>query len=378
MDKKKRLSLATATALAGGFILAIVIIRLLFLGKAENPEEYGLGKQSTAYFPKIDGHPIHVDSFAGIPAMQSYALKEAGQRKITLWLGNSQLHGINQFSNGDRNCVDYLFLDKIGSHFVIGYSIPNANLQEHYVAFKYLLTQLPVKQLILPVFFDDTRETGIRPDLLRVPIKEAMASDMDSSSFGVSLKSQFEATGGEASGKDDQDMKALHSTTQEVVEQKLNKDLASVSEIWDERANIRSAVIYSYIYRLRNSMLGINPSTKRKKIPARYQDNLQAFINLLVTARKSQVDVLVYIPPIRGDVEQPYLQPEYEAFKEEIRKLCQDYGARFYNAENIVPPQYWGTKPATTMDGNAGEIDFMHFKAQAHRILVDSLKNKIN
>jgi hypothetical protein len=214
--------------------------------------------------------------------------------------------------------------------------------------------------------------------LLRVPVKEVMTPDMDSTSFGMSLKSQFVVTGVEGAGKEDQDMKALHSTTQEVVEQKLNKDLASVSEIWDERANIRSAVIYSYIYRLRNSMLGINPSTKRKKIPARYQDNIQAFKSLLVTARKNQVDVLVYIPPIRSDVEQPYLQPEYEAFKEEMRKLCQDNGARFYNAENIVPPQFWGTKPATTMDGNAGEIDFMHFKAQGHRILVDSLKNKIN
>lgn len=377
MENRKRQNQVTALALVIAFALAIAIIKSVFLGKVEKPEEFGLGKQSTAYFPRIDGSPIHVDSFSNFPAMRDYALKMAGNRKLTLWLGNSQLHGINQFTKGDVNCIEYMFREKDSSHFIVGYSLPNANLQEHYVVFKYVISVMPVKQLIIPVFFDDTRESGVRADLIRDPVKQVMQPDMDSSEFGTALRSQFETSLSTTEGEN-ADMKALHSTTQENVEKKLNEKLGSVSEIWESRANIRSTFIYNYIYGLRNTVLGIDPSSKRKKIPARYDVNIEALRRTLALAKEKGIEVLVYIPPIRSDVEQPYFADEYGAFKIEVEQLCKGWGMKFYNAENVVPPEFWGTKPSTAMDKKAGEIDFMHFQAKGHKALVDSLSNKLN
>jgi hypothetical protein len=170
--------------------------------------------------------------------LKKNVLQSLNDRELILWLGNSQLYTINQYKVGDLNSVEYLYKQIDTSRYlVIAYSLPNANLQEHYALLKFLNSELPVKHLILPVFFDDTRETGIRPDLISEQIRKSVSGSMDSTLLGKALSNAFSIQNFD--DPEDMDMKALNSTTQENVERWLNEKLASVSEIWASRPLIR-------------------------------------------------------------------------------------------------------------------------------------------
>ena len=51
-------------------------------------------------------------------------------------------------------------------------------------------------------------------------------------------------------------------------------------------------------------------------------------------------------------------------------------GFYFSNFEDIVPSEYWGMKESTTIGGGL-ELDFMHFKAEGHRLLADSIYEQL-
>jgi hypothetical protein len=373
MRKKNSKDIVTAVSILIGFILSILLIKILFLHNGDDKGKYGLDVDSEEYFPKIYGHPIHIDSISNYPLLKKNVLQSLNDRELILWLGNSQLYTINQYKVGDLNSVEYLYKQIDTSRYlVIAYSLPNANLQEHYALLKFLNSELPVKHLILPVFFDDTRETGIRPDLISEQIRKSVSGSMDSTLLGKALSNAFSIQNFD--DPEDMDMKALNSTTQENVERWLNEKLASVSEIWASRPLIRISFIYEYIFSFRNSILGIDPNTKRKKIPARYALNLEAFRRMVNIVNSQGIKMYVYLAPIRGDVEQPYYINEYNEFKSDISKICKDAGVEYYNAEGIIPARYWGTKAATTLGNKSREIDFMHFQAGGHKILADSLR----
>src|SRR5688572_30728891 len=91
-------------------ILLPIVFAIIFLSvyqkKIKNPDELGLGKQTTTYIPHKSGYPIHVNhiDFADSLWMPYHNRPES---TINLWLGNSQLHGINQYSSGEKNSVEF-------------------------------------------------------------------------------------------------------------------------------------------------------------------------------------------------------------------------------------------------------------------------------
>lgn len=81
---------------------------------------------------------------------------------MLLILGNSQTHSINQLKSDDVNFVELIAKRIDKNQDVLCASFPNANLQELLLAYQYLKTKVPIKQLIVPVFMDDFREDGVR------------------------------------------------------------------------------------------------------------------------------------------------------------------------------------------------------------------------
>ena len=122
------------------------------------------------------------------------------------------------------------------------------------------------------------------------------------------------------------------------------------------------------LYRFRNQVFGIKPTSIRKKIPYRYQENLEALRALLEAAKEDDVNVILYNIPIRQDLSLPYDMSDYQAFQKDTSKLAADYGSRWVNLEAVVPSEYWGEKSATSL-GEDVEVDFMHFQAPGHEIL---------
>lgn len=354
------------------FLLAIVVIRVFLLVDDTKFDEVGLGEGTSKYLPKKNNLLIHADQLKGLPQIDSNINFFSRNRETVLWLGNSQLHGINQYKREDKNSVEYLH--DLLSHkekFVIGFSLPNANLQEHYVLFRYFSDRFPVKQLILPVFFDDTREDGVRGEIITNEVATVLKRTSDTSLVGKLIENYFLQN--EEKADNNEDNKALRATTQENVEKYLNTKMDNFSGIWASRAELRSILIYNYLFGIRNTVLQIDPDTKRKKIPARYQTNINALKRIGALCNEKSIQLLVYIPPIRSDVEQPYVLNEYEEFKNDLKQLAKEYHFQLLNTESIIPKQFWGMKGSTRMGEEKLEIDFMHFKDQGHKILADTI-----
>ena len=119
-------------------------------------------------------------------------------------------------------------------------------------------------------------------------------------------------------------------------------------------------------------MFHISTQSTRRVIPGRYVKNMEALETIMSTASRAGIKTLVYVVPIRDDVDMPHLRGEYRGFKQEVERLVAANGAVFANLENLVPAQLWGQK-GSTAGGDGFELDFMHFQAVGHELLANEL-----
>ncbi len=343
-----------------------------------NFAEAGLGAGTSSHFSICDGLMIHGsveqnefdwDKTPTI-AQTLEAWRAAHSPPVVLWLGNSQLHGINQSKDGDEGAAYWLAKDLAGRNlFVLCLSQPNANLQEHLLVFTRVLAETKPRILILPVVFDDLRESGLRHSLLPAFEQPSVASQLKSfPPFAPYLNAakQVTATSGvpQPPGSNNlhsEDTAGVAGTTQEITERSLESWLSSKSTIWASRAEARGDY-YFWLYETRNKLLGINPQTKRHMIPDRQQTNFAALNKILEITREEKIPTLLYVPPLRSDVATPYVAEEYSQFKNQLNNLAEDDLISVVNLEELVPAKYWGAT-----DGEA--IDFMHFQGPAHKLL---------
>ena len=367
---------------AGLSLLAIIIVtnitlsllNIFFVPDETNFEAAStLGATTTDTFGTVDGFLIHCfgsrDSEDCLDGQRKRAITDSA-----LWLGNSQVHAVNQMRPGETNASPLLFqsLKKKGID-LLTFSLPNANLQEHYVLFEYLRLRMPLKVLILPVCFDDLREEGLRsPDVTDFLKDPETIKSLSKTIIGRRLlKSAGSGKNYQIEGTDD-DTDGVTGTVQERVEKGLNNWLRGHSRLWQLRAEIRGWLFYSVLYPFRNSVLGITPSTTRKLIPGRYKDNFAAIKAILNRANDLNIKVAVYVVPLRGGVKIPYDAIEYATFKSELQTLVLQHGGIFENLEQLVPDEFWGTKASTSLK-SAEEMDFMHFAYPGHRLLAKAL-----
>lgn len=145
-------------------------ISLLYLFIPNNDpiqfENLALGKETVPVYHLVDGKKIHCNDMSNSREC-IIAYKEQGlDQSVILWLGNSQVHAINQPKLNDETAATELHRKfQLNNNYFLTYSIPNANLQEHYILFAHSITNLPITTLVLPIVFDDMREDGIRTGL---------------------------------------------------------------------------------------------------------------------------------------------------------------------------------------------------------------------
>lgn len=345
-------------------LLAGLLLYVLFHGKFTRFDEIGLGEDTSAVFATVDGAPIHCGDLTTVEACLA-GFRRRGNSAAALWLGNSQLHGVNQYLPGQETASARLFarLRPQGLDLVT-LSQPNANLQEHLVLYSYLSSRLPLRGLLLPAVFDDVRETGIRDTLASALEDPATRVLLEGSEVGRGILSRTKPVS-------DPDLAALDQTAQEHSEKLLNAWLGRYVELWELRPEARGR-ISNWIYGARNLAFGITASSKRRLIEGRYLENLAAAETLLADAEKHGIRVLLYLPPIRGEVELPYVTSEYERFRRDIEGLAARHGAVFLDLGDAVPAALFGFMKSDT-PGVEREPDFMHFQAGGHAILADRL-----
>lgn len=348
--------------------IAILYLSVTYGGHQINFEDANvMGAETSEIKYSMNEHKIHCGDSRDADECIA-GLQQTPHHKIALWLGNSQLHAVNQLRPNQLNAppIAFKLLDN-ERIYLMAFSQPNANLQEHFLTYLYLNQKRQINYLILPVVFDDFREDGIRSDLLKFADDSHIQKILSQSPAGQKILKEKELS----ANKNNADTAALEGTIQDKVELSLNDWFDRYFGFWQARPDARGT-LFTQLYLTRNTILGINPSSKRKIIKGRYQDNMNALKATLELAKENSSHALVYIAPLRNDVETPYIKSEYDSFKNEVQMLSKEQHAQFVNFEDLVPADLWGSKGATTL-GEKTELDFMHFQAGGHILLANEV-----
>jgi len=357
-----------------GLLMAIFLLNFFLPNKDLEVlfEEFALGKNTKTSKALVENKKIHCSDLKDLSlCIEGYKIDNKNS-SVIIWLGNSQLHAINQYRPGDETAAPQIhrFL-KDHNFYTITLSQPNANLQEHYLLFAYLLDHFPIKTLILPIVFDDMREDEIRPYIKSALKDQTSYKRINETLTGKNLISRFndkDLAGNESN--------VLGETMQNSFENLIDEGLGEIWPLWNKRDALRGK-LFGNLYLLRNSIFRIKATTGRKMIRGRYVKNRNAYQDILNLALDNKVETLVYIPPIRNDIKMPYDLTEYNNFKKEIKNIAEEYKVYFTSLENLVPSEFWGRKASTSLKGKE-EVDFMHFQADGHRLLAEAIFLEIN
>jgi hypothetical protein len=368
-------TLAEFVTLISAGIIAFVLLTYASW-KQTDFENLAKGEQNTSRGEVFENKPYTASTVKDIKALvderratKSVESPNSSVQRI-LWLGNSQLHYINQYRKGDHLAPYWLRLGLDGSSGVepLACSLPNINLQEFLVLSRYTVRQIPVNLLLVELVFDDLREDDLRSDFNEILTSNVAAEIRRSSSAAESIVERFLAKRKGIDGKDPSD--ALAGTLQKPVEKWLNARLSAIWKLWANRPQIEGN-IYLALYNLRNFVFGIKPSTVRHMIQARYDLNMAALRDILDDCRKRGLPVILYIAPIRQDKPIPYDRAEYSQWKIEVGEIAQRFGAHLVNLERLVPGELWGSY-------TGDDIDFMHFQGAGHRLLAEALLPRVS
>lgn len=366
----------THAPLALGFLLAGVMLALLGKPPERKAEEFGLDKGTSGYRASYRGRPVNASDDGDAIDRMLAGRAERGSKPFALLLGNSQLDSINQRKEDvDRNAPDLLFeaRDRIGLE-VLTINLPNGTLGEFLVLFEYVITKQRPKAVLVAACFDDTREGPPRASVAKLAADPATAEALGGSAAGTRLLEtthEHDPARNPNQATETADTAGLGGTVQQRVENRLNDVLDEWLPLWRHRANMRFRLELA-VYKSRNRLLGITPQSKRRVIPPRYAQHMECLAELLETCRRQAIDCIVYIPPLRNDVETPYVPQQYATFKTDVEAACRAHGAAFHDLEDLVPGELWGAKQSTS--GGGVELDFMHFQGPGHVLLAEALE----
>ena len=340
------------------YILSILALTGLFLGlysllssnKEKNP---GFSNANSI----INNKDICIGGKKNIECQKKLLANLSQKNNSILFLGNSQTGAINHYKLGENTFISLLNEKaKISRTNIEAKAIwlPNANLRE----FEIILMSLKscnVKPdiLFLPIFLDDLRLNSIRNeldsyqfdlcnDLLKRNQKENLSINL------VESKSNIE---------------------------NLNYKIKSKLSIFN-KINSLNEKLRVDIYKLRNFIFNIKPTSIRRVKRAAYQDNIMSLMNILDERKIGKLKTFIYIPPLlnsdnKGPI--PYDKNEYSIFKNELKNICKTEKCIYLNLEKSVPNEFWGLKSSTTFNKDKLEIDFMHFTEKGHNILSEKL-----
>ena len=360
-----KISLAEKITFIIGIILSFITLYWVSSSIKNNINfnDLALGEETVSYFGTVKNKHVHCMDEKDLDLCLDSYFNYGKKNDVTLWLGNSQLHAINQKQKGQETAT--VKLHKLAAkykEYLISVSQPNANLQEHFLLSSYLIKKLPVKYIILPVVFDDMREDGVRFSLKYLLEDQTTIDLIKDYEIGKKLLTQY---------KNSNKNLNIDENLQDKSEIYLNKKLSNVWPLWSERSQFRGS-LFNFLYRLRNYVFQINPSTTREILPGEYKKNFQALNSLIQITKENKIKLIIYNVPIRNDVKIPYDNEHYSKFKKDLINISNKNSLKFLNLEMIVPNNLWGKKISTTISKKK-ELDFMHFKEQGHEILAKSL-----
>ncbi|MBY0111325.1 MAG: hypothetical protein K2Y21_00780 [Phycisphaerales bacterium] len=348
------------------FALAIVIgmgLVAFYNWRRVIPDQLALGAAVQVKPAFWNGMPVNgrrVDDYPEVFPPKRYKPGD----DLWVWLGNSQMHSINQLQEHDEVAVAHA--SRIMNFPVFGLSIPNASLRENLAVTGWAFSKAKPQWVIVPVVFYMFRMYDLRTGFHEI-YDDAAKKSLAATSIGADMAKEIEKLGSEEN-RDAQGTSRLGFSLQTWSEEKLSALVSSHSQVWRDRDQAYAAVMND-LYTSRHWFMGIRSDTKRPMIPARLEANMQALSALIDLAKKNGARVLVYVAPIRWDVEPPYMLDQYFSWKKDLEAACARDGASFVDLDRLIPDNLWGTV--------SDQVDFMHFQGKGHEILANRVTQEI-
>jgi hypothetical protein len=318
-----------------------------------------LGEDTRSIYGSYEGDKIFCGSLVEAPD----CLGPAHRRNLptqVLWLGNSQLHAINQPKPADIT-APVLLARKLRPRGieVQAMSWPNGSLQEFYLTWLFHKVDRHIDVLVVPLFLDDTREGEIRDVLQAMTGDAKYAGYLRQSAIGRKIIAEVPAKAEDAAAVTGHE-KSLQARS----EAQITRWLESCCGFQTMRENARGQLEIQ-MFLVRNWLFNITAQSARPIIPDTYANNLAALDAMLAEAAADGTKVIAYIAPLRQDVAPPYRPADYAKFKADARAIAARHGATLVDIDTLVPGKLWGTKAPTRL-GGAPELDFMHFQEPGH------------
>ena len=232
--------------------------------------------------------------------------------------------------------------------------------------YTWLADRLPIRAVVLPLVFDDCRETGIRGSLAGALADPGVTARLQPLEIGARVLEASRSRSAKGS------LAALDGTWQQPVEAALVEWLDARAPLWEERSRTRASIVLG-LYALRSAALGIEASATRRALPGRQALNLAAAEALLRDARGRGIAALVYLAPLRGDVAPRHVPSEYADFAREAAALAARSGARFADLAAAIPVPAW----EAGLDEEGREADVQHFAAPGHGFLAVAVEAQL-
>ncbi len=337
--------------------LSILFFDIIFDKKNKKIIEAVIDNETEFVNEKINGKFVICD----VKIELSNCLNQDINENI-LFLGNSQLSGINQIKNNDYLTSHYLIKKfKRENKNFITFALPNGSITEFLILSEYVSAKTKIDKIIISLVFDDLREGKIRSDLKTIFDDKKFKKKFNKNQHRKKILKKI------AKPKNVVKKHESEENIQDFVEEKINIFLNNCCD-YETKKLYATSRIYHNLYLLRNYVFNINPTTKRKIILPFYQDNIESLKEIIKLSKDKKIDLFFYIAPIRNDIKLPYDLNEYNSFIKYSEQISENHDVNFRNFEKIIPNNLWGTKPGTSI-GRDNEVDFMHFQGPAHKIL---------
>lgn len=328
--------------------------------------DIGLGIATTTHENFFSEQPINQTHGGVDQILETIKYFKDQGKEVVLLLGNSQLHSINYYQEGDFLTVYYLNERAVveGSNLrFVQLSSPNVNFQELLIYYLVLSNQeIRPDWIFIGATFRGFQLSSVREKF----IDELSVVDLSKFELSQDIKVNLTSITKNTINDSLPERLSLQKRTEDFI-------VSKMEDFWEPyryRGNVRSQlkIIPGLIYQKYYSKKTFFESNEVTEAI-----NMNYLKQLTYLANNDSVRVLLYQPPhpfVSSEVFQ-YDKVDYKNCYNNIQDLCKELPfAYFASFENVVPLEYWGKN-------NRGRLDIFHFRVEGHKLLAENLFNHL-
>lgn len=128
----------------------------------------------------------------------------------------------------------------------------------------------------------------------------------------------------------------------------------------------------------RNRIFHVTSASPRPLENSTYATNLSFLKMTLEYTQAHEINVVLYFGPLRSLQPNPDSKADIDRMHRDVSLIAADYNAKLLDYGDLIPEKDWAVYEPSRLNeltGDAGQPDFAHFRAEAHRTLAQSLVN---